>query len=499
MACLLASGDCLWGTASNLHWLETLIREEHAASASPSLRVLNSRVNESNLTYDGVDICGSRVASLVQDTVASFAAEGEPVTHISFVGYSLGGLYNRYAIGKLWSDGFFDTVQPLNFFTIATPHVGSWQDPVTRFARVLNYLLPTMGSRSGTQLMLQDSHAWGKPLLCLMAQPELPFMKALGSFKKLMLMANVQNDNSVPYCTASISSLNPFIAPGAVFESYNPKFPSLVRVVAPQSRATTTHLHAHSEPTPTNATITLTPTDKTRSPPTLSHSNHHSPSHSQAAVQQPSQQKVNVLFPLFVPLLGVFLLKGILHQREWDKRSEQQDSSWLVSWLQLETVAGATTGIEQSKVMQQQQQQQQQEEERGKQRILEAVPSVEHVPVRDVVLTILGEQDGRAVSAEAETRPLGAAGKHKASAAVGLQADCTHGAGLLAGMPNAPVEVRTAWEWQISQLNTLPWNKIDVDCRHYHAHAAVILRTPSRFMDNRDVMDYFVDQMILKA
>ncbi|MEW5310965.1 MAG: hypothetical protein WDW38_002716 [Sanguina aurantia] len=66
-------------------------------------------------------------------------------------------------------------------------------------------------------------------------------------------------------------------------------------------------------------------------------------------------------------------------------------------------------------------------------------------------------------------------------------------------MPDAPLEVRAAWEWQIAQLNTLPWIKINVDCRHYHGHAAVVLRTPFRFMDNRDCLDYFVDQMILKV
>ncbi|MEW5310964.1 MAG: hypothetical protein WDW38_002715 [Sanguina aurantia] len=434
----------LWGTASNLDWLEQLIQKEYAASASPSLRVLNSRVNEKNLTYDGVDICGTRVASLVQDTVASLAAQGQTVTHLSFVGYSLGGLYNRYAVGKLWAEGFFDAVVPLNFCTIATPHVGSWRDPVTKLARVFNYLLPTMGSRSGTQLMLQDSHAWGKPLLCLMAQPELPFMKALGQFKKLMLMANVQNDRSVPYCTASISLVNSFEAPGVVVESFDPRFPSLVHIASSEKL----HPQPNTPSTPTAASsspITPALADNTRSPPTLSQSNPgHSPSQPEPPLQLPRVLKLEgqgseeasalvplsgagkvlplrpvaggwvilifiVLLPLALPALGVMLLKGISHHKAWKKRSDQPDCSWLERWFQRTTAVKAPAGEDGSS--QQQRRRQEQQRERGKQSILESVPTVEHVsgPLRDVVLDITGEDEENAFLAEAGNHPPDAA------------------------------------------------------------------------------------------
>lgn len=55
----LRSCTGLWGTAANLEWLEQLIQKEYTASASPSLHVLNSRVNEKNLTYDGASVCMS--------------------------------------------------------------------------------------------------------------------------------------------------------------------------------------------------------------------------------------------------------------------------------------------------------------------------------------------------------------------------------------------------------------------------------------------------------
>lgn len=56
------------------------------------------------------------------------------VSKISFVAHSLGGLVARYAIGKLYENSkcheqiYEDRIaglQPVNFITVATPHLGS--------------------------------------------------------------------------------------------------------------------------------------------------------------------------------------------------------------------------------------------------------------------------------------------------------------------------------------------------------------------------------------
>lgn len=57
------------------------------------------------------------------------------VSKISFVAHSLGGLVARYAIGKLYendasnseqlNDASIAGLQPVNFITFATPHLGS--------------------------------------------------------------------------------------------------------------------------------------------------------------------------------------------------------------------------------------------------------------------------------------------------------------------------------------------------------------------------------------
>ena len=42
-------------------------------------------------------------------------------------GYSLGGVIIRFAAGKLYVEGLFEDVQPMNLITIASPHLGSFR------------------------------------------------------------------------------------------------------------------------------------------------------------------------------------------------------------------------------------------------------------------------------------------------------------------------------------------------------------------------------------
>lgn len=49
------------------------------------------------------------------------------VNKISFVAHSLGGLVARYAVGRLYQHqgGKIAGLEPINFITVATPHLGS--------------------------------------------------------------------------------------------------------------------------------------------------------------------------------------------------------------------------------------------------------------------------------------------------------------------------------------------------------------------------------------
>jgi hypothetical protein len=66
-------------------------------------------VNELKLTYEGIDACGERLAALVLDTAAAMEVDAQNprrVTHLSLIGYSMGGLMARYAVGRLFAGGW---------------------------------------------------------------------------------------------------------------------------------------------------------------------------------------------------------------------------------------------------------------------------------------------------------------------------------------------------------------------------------------------------------
>jgi hypothetical protein len=98
-----------------------------SADTDARIIVINSSCNIGSRTYDGVDVCGSRLADLVLQRVQEERLEGRKVVRISFLGYSLGGLICRYAVGKLYLFGLFPHVTPVNFITVATPHLGSFR------------------------------------------------------------------------------------------------------------------------------------------------------------------------------------------------------------------------------------------------------------------------------------------------------------------------------------------------------------------------------------
>ncbi|GFR42453.1 hypothetical protein Agub_g3360 [Astrephomene gubernaculifera] len=212
----------LWGQPANTAYLATLLRER----LGDDYDIINSDVNCGNLTYDGVDVCGDRLHELIVARLEALAAKSKPAHAISMIGYSMGGLVTRYVAGKLYAEGRFATITPVNFITVATPHLGAWRMPSTWYNRAFNYMVPVVTSRSGYQMVLQDKHLWDKPLLCLLSHPDLPFMRALRTFKKLMLLANVFHDRPVPYCTAAIRLDNPY--EGSLPVALNPKYPSIV-------------------------------------------------------------------------------------------------------------------------------------------------------------------------------------------------------------------------------------------------------------------------------
>lgn len=184
------------------------LRERHGEG---QLHILCAKANSGNYTYDGIETGGERVAHEIEETMEALEKEGHKITKLSVVGYSLGGLIARYAIGLLNSQGWLDKVQPVNFTTFASPHVGVRTPLKGIRGHIWNELGARTVSMSGQQLFMVDSFRdTGRPLLSVLADPESIFIQGLKKFKNRCIYANIVNDRSTVFYSTALSKVDPF-------------------------------------------------------------------------------------------------------------------------------------------------------------------------------------------------------------------------------------------------------------------------------------------------
>ncbi|KAF8545522.1 putative serine esterase-domain-containing protein [Trichophaea hybrida] len=218
--CVLVHG--LWGNPNHFHYLADALRSRYDNSR---LQILITERNAGRNTYDGIETCGERVAWEIENALEESAKDGVDIKKISIVGYSLGGLISRYAIGLLYSKGFFEKIQPVNFTTFATPHLGVR----TPFRGFHNHIWNVLGARtisvSGRQLFTIDNfRGTGRPLLSVLADQDSVFYEGLALFQNKSLYANIANDKSCAFYTSAITRCNPFADLSAVTINYLPGY-----------------------------------------------------------------------------------------------------------------------------------------------------------------------------------------------------------------------------------------------------------------------------------
>jgi len=231
-----------FGHSSNLNYIENQLKLLSTLKTPDQMEyenviVKNSTINHLHNTLDGIDVCGTRLAQEMVnyftiyfnniDSIDATATNGDAYENendkerekenaLSIVGYSMGGLISRYAIGYLHFKGYLKEINLLNFVTFATPHLGSRRLTSHLYGFLFNWCTPKLCSKTGEQLLLVDHEVDAKkkkesqPLLLRMALKEGPFYQGLKRFKYLGLYANVINDRTVSYCSASISLSNPY-------------------------------------------------------------------------------------------------------------------------------------------------------------------------------------------------------------------------------------------------------------------------------------------------
>ena len=190
-------------------YVASALRDKHAED---KLHILVAKTNSDTYTYDGIDLGAERVTQEIEIYISDLEKEGSHIKKLSIVGYSLGGLVARYAIGLLFSNGWFDRLEPVNFTTFASPHLGVRAPVLGVQHRVWNVLGSQTLSASGRQLFTIDIFRnTNRPLLSVLADPDSLFMLALSQFKNRVLYANIINDRSAPYYTTCIVTTDPFV------------------------------------------------------------------------------------------------------------------------------------------------------------------------------------------------------------------------------------------------------------------------------------------------
>ena len=117
---------------------------------------------------------------------------------ISLIGYSFGGIVATWVAGRLFTQDFFGLI-PVNFVTIACPHLGAVSPHGGGcFVRYRRFLMQFAGEQTGAELSLTDR----SQLLPWMADPSSPFHAGLKAFRYRALYANVRRDRTVPFRAA---------------------------------------------------------------------------------------------------------------------------------------------------------------------------------------------------------------------------------------------------------------------------------------------------------
>ncbi|KAF5387305.1 hypothetical protein D9757_005779 [Collybiopsis confluens] len=236
----------MWGNTTHLAEMARIAEETLCSNVQDPVHILLAEANHEEGTYDGIDWCAERVASeIIREIHRLQIEQHRPVRKFSITGYSLGGLVSRYIVGILAQRGFFAALEgntesdpnmilmtPMNFNTIATPHIGLIRYP-TLFSSLAHALGPKLLSRTGEQFYLNDDWSGnGRPLLDILSDPTLVFYQALTRFKQVRIFANAVNDNTVPYVTAAIEEKDPFvdwnIDDGGLNVKFHPKYQPII-------------------------------------------------------------------------------------------------------------------------------------------------------------------------------------------------------------------------------------------------------------------------------
>lgn len=135
----MTGGDKLWGNPNHMNNIAKTLRAQHSPD---ELYLLLAKRNSGSFTYDGIELGGERVCAEIIEELRMIENNGGKIKKLSVVGYSLGGLVSRYAVGLLYAKGILDSVECVvsTHASISTPGQRKnhqWLMPESRTLRPL--------------------------------------------------------------------------------------------------------------------------------------------------------------------------------------------------------------------------------------------------------------------------------------------------------------------------------------------------------------------------
>lgn len=188
----------LCGNATHLQSMEHSILSSFGGGTD-EIHVHRAKTMSALATFDSLSENAHRVLDELLECLSKTKA-----THLSIVGYSMGGLIGRYLVGILEEGQAFSHVNPIVFATFATPHLGSEYPKRSMFGYAFNFIGSRVSGLCGKDLFRHSS------VIDDLADPKQRYYKGLQRFKYLYLFANALNDRTVPFWTSYITNKSPF-------------------------------------------------------------------------------------------------------------------------------------------------------------------------------------------------------------------------------------------------------------------------------------------------
>jgi len=205
---VLAHG--LQGNVGHMQYIATQLTKQ-----SDHIHCINVAANDGKIfknwssTGDGIDAGGERIIVELSVEFSSLLTDTTP-TQISFIGSSMGGLYCRYVMGKLFDSESKRIVIPVNDQTISMELVNfvALASPLISVRSLIpNWVYYGMKAiffaGTASQMLLEDHRS--TPLIYVMNDGESNYFAALANAKKRMTVCStLQDESRVPYQSSAI-------------------------------------------------------------------------------------------------------------------------------------------------------------------------------------------------------------------------------------------------------------------------------------------------------